>query len=547
MSYQDSQSGSCPITVLRTWRVTDDCGNTTPVVQTITIDDTTPPSVTAPDNYTLEGCDETAITDFAYNETETGSTLAAYLALTGATATDNCNIASVSYQDSQSGSCPITVLRTWRVTDDCGNTTPVVQTITIDDTTPPSVTAPDNYTLEGCDETAITDFAYNETETGSTLAAYLALTGATATDNCNIASVSYQDSQSGSCPITVLRTWRVTDDCGNTTPVVQTITIDDTTPPSVTAPDNYTLEGCDETAITDFAYNETETGSTLAAYLALTGATATDNCNIASVSYQDSQSGSCPITVLRTWRVTDDCGNTTPVVQTITIDDTTPPSVTAPDNYTLEGCDETAITDFAYNETETGSTLAAYLALTGATATDNCNIASVSYQDSQSGSCPITVLRTWRVTDDCGNTTPVVQTITIDDTTPPSVTAPDNYTLEGCDETAITDFAYNETETGSTLAAYLALTGATATDNCNIASVSYQDSQSGSCPITVLRTWRVTDDCGNTTPVVQTITIDDTTPPSVTAPDNYTLEGCDETAITDFAYNETETGSTLAA
>ena len=39
------------------------------------------------------------------------------------------------------------------------------------------------------------------------------------------------------------------------------------------------------------------------------------------------------------------------------------------------------------------------------------------------------------------------------------------------------DFGYNETETTITLAGYLALSGSAATDNCNIATVTYQDSQ----------------------------------------------------------------------
>ncbi len=187
----------------------------------------------------------------------------------------------------------------------------------------------------------------------------------------------------------------------------------------------------------------------------------------------------------------------------------TPPSVTVPDDYTLEGCDVSAIVDFAYTTTETTVTLAAYLALTGAAASDNCNIASVTYQDGQAGSCPIVVTSTWRITDDCSNTTTVNQTINVDDHDPPTVTVPDDYTLEGCDVSAITDFAYTTTETTVTLAAYLALTGAAASDNCNIASVTYQDRQAGSCPIVVTSTWRITDDCSNTTTVQQTINIDD--------------------------------------
>ena len=96
--------------------------------------------------------------------------------------------------------------------------------------------------------------------------------------------------------------------------------------------------------------------------------------------------------------------------------------------------------------------------------------------------------------------TTVTQDIDIDDTTAPTVTAPDDYTIEGCGTGDNSDFAYNETETTITLAGYLALRGAAASDNCNIATVTYQDSQCGSCPIVVTRTWRITDDCGNTPP-----------------------------------------------
>ncbi len=384
VTYSDvSDNNTCPEIITRTWQVEDLAGNTCSANQIITVDDQTPPTVTVPDDYVLEGCDVTAIVDFAYSTTATTVTLAEYNALTGAAASDNCNIASVTYQDSQTGSCPIEVTRIWRITDDCNNTTTVNQSINIDDTTPPTVTVPDDYILEGCDVTAIVDFAYSTTATTVTLAEYIALTGAAASDNCNIASVTYQDSQTSSCPIVVTRIWRITDDCNNTTTVNQSIDIDDTTPPTVTVPDDYILEGCDVTAIVDFAYSTTATTVTLAEYLALTGAAASDNCNIASVTYQDSQTGSCPIVVTRTWRITDDCSNTTTVNQTINIDDTTPPTVTVPDDYILEGCDVSAIVDFAYSTTETTVTLAAYLALTGAAASDNCNIASVTYQDGQ--------------------------------------------------------------------------------------------------------------------------------------------------------------------
>ena len=370
----DVSSGTCPMTITRTYSVTDACGNSIAVVQTITVDDNTPPTATAPAPVTVEcvaavpAADINAITDEA----------------------DNCvgTITVAHVGDVSSGTCPLTITRTYSVTDACGNSIAVVQTITVDDNIPPTATAPAPVTVEcvaavpAADINAITDEA----------------------DNCvgTITVAHVGDVSSGTCPMTITRTYSVTDACGNSIAVVQTITVDDNTPPTATAPAPVTVEcveavpAADINAITDEA----------------------DNCvgTITVAHVGDVSSGTCPMTITRTYSVTDACGNSIAVVQTITVDDNTAPTATAPAPVTVEcveavpAADINAITDEA----------------------DNCvgTITVAHVGDVSSGTCPMTITRTYSVTDACGNSIAVVQTITVDDNTAPTATAPAPVTVE---------------------------------------------------------------------------------------------------------------------
>ncbi|MBD3638289.1 MAG: proprotein convertase P-domain-containing protein, partial [Crocinitomicaceae bacterium] len=123
-----SDGNTCPETITRTYRVTDVCGNFVDVFQTITVDDITPPTGTAPGPVTVEciadvpAADPLLITDEA----------------------DNCGVPTVTHlSDVSNGlTCPETITRTYRITDACGNFIDVTQTITVDDITPPTGTAP---------------------------------------------------------------------------------------------------------------------------------------------------------------------------------------------------------------------------------------------------------------------------------------------------------------------------------------------------------------------------------------------------------------------
>ena len=206
---------SCPETITRTYSVTDSCGNSINVTQNIIVHDTIPPTASnIPD--TLVTCfdlippvDINDVTDEA----------------------DNCGTPTVAFvSDISDGlSCPETITRTYSVTDSCGNSINVTQNIIVHDTIPPTASnIPD--TIVTCfdlippvDINDVTDEA----------------------DNCGTPTVAFvSDVSDGlSCPETITRTYSVTDSCGNSINVTQTIIINDITPPTASDPATTTVPG----------------------------------------------------------------------------------------------------------------------------------------------------------------------------------------------------------------------------------------------------------------------------------------------------------------
>ena len=190
-------------------------------------------------------------------------------------------------------------------------------------------------------------------------------------------------------------------------------------------------------------------------------------------------------TIERTWTAVDDCGNDITKVQTIEVLDVTPPVMTCPPDATLE-CTEEPNPD-----------------LTGeATATDDCGDVTVSYSDiTAQGLCPseYTITRTWTAVDACGNESSCPQVINVLDITPPVVTCAPDVTIE-CDE--------------STLPANTGFT--TATDECGgPVTITYQQATMTNelCLKVILRRWKVTDECNDTSECDQYITVKDTPGP----------------------------------
>ncbi len=455
----------------RTWIATDACGNTNTCIQVITIEDTTPPAITCPASVTIECTDDTS-------PANTGS----------ATAIDNCDGAPIiGFADiTVGGGCPqeYSITRTWTAIDLCGNSSSCIQTILVTDTQGPAITCPGDVTIECTDST-------DPLDTGA----------ATAIDCDPNPNITFADvTVDGACPqlSNIQRTWTATDACGNTTTCVQTIAVDDNTPPTITCP-------ADVSAECSGGSDPGDTGV----------ATATDNCDSApNIDFTDvTVDGACPqgVNITRTWIATDACGNTSTCVQIILLDDIQGPTITCPTDVTIECTDSS-------DPANTGS----------ASATDNCDASPlIEYSDvTLSGNCPLEIVlnRTWIATDGCGNTSTCVQTILIEDSTPPVITCPANVTI-GCADSILPD------DTGIPLVS----------DDCSGAiGISYSDvTIGGNCPqdLVITRTWTAVDECFNSSSCVQIIAVEDNEGPLITCPADASVE-CTESydpAVTGFA------------
>ena len=532
-------SGSCNAagSITRTWTATDVCGNVSTCDQTITIVDTTAPTLTCAADVTIE-CDESTA------PANTGTSVTS----------DACDPAPVLiYADVQvAGSCAANTVmtRTWTSTDECGNTVSCSQIITIVDTTAPVITCPSDVTIE-CDVDTQPDY------TGWPVAL----------DNCYSTNsvLTYSDNSSlGACAPSqdILRTWTATDECGNSSQCVQSIVVVDTTPPTITnCPPNMTIECDTQIPMPDRA-----------------GVQYIDNCsfNIKFVSllnnssvwiedFRDQSNGTSVDTGDTAWVADDPPGPGYIRVVTQTGDKRLR-------GYRLGGVEAVFTTETVdvsgarlavvqvgilqdQGTLEADDYIATYYRLDGGTwvfvdqhnddipaagvehvamlidvsaastievqirmrndATESHRVDFVGiYQDNGGTACPGSpgqFTYTYSVVDDCLNEDTCTQVIDVVDSTPPTVTCPADVTLE-CGAA---------TDTGT-------LGIATATDACatNTLAPTFVDSvAAGTCPQeeVITRTWSISDPCGNVGTCDQTITIQDTTAPSLTCAANITI------------------------
>ncbi|HEX6622764.1 MAG TPA: HYR domain-containing protein, partial [Pyrinomonadaceae bacterium] len=210
-----------------------------------------------------------------------------------------------------------------------------------------------------------------------------------------------------------------------------------------------------------------------------------------------------------TLKVTDSQGNVGEDTVIVNVVDTTGPTFTdTPPPVTLQT---------GAGATSCGVTVSDLdVTLGTATATDSCggNAVTVERLGVPAGNVfPVgeTVV-TYKATDAAGNMAMFQQTVTVEDNTVPTITAPANLTdvSADADVCAATNVNLGTPTTG---------------DNCPLPPDAVTNDAPASFPLgTTTVTWKVTDAAGNMATATQTVTVVDKQKPSVTAPAPVTLQ-----------------------
>ncbi len=299
------------------------------------------------------------------------------------------------------------------------------------------------------------------------------------------------------CEWTVTKTYTVTDACGNiyhtADEALPTMSVSggDRTAPMLTGswPDNITeqnncLANADNSVLKDEAYIQ---------------GLFEDCSGIVTVTFDDDTTGNdCGWTITRTYTVVDGCQNTLTPAPTMSVSgsDQTAPVLTGnwPDNITgqnncLQSADKSGLKDESYIET----------------LYEDCSgIVTVTFDDDTTGNdCEWTITRTYTVMDGCGNALATAPTMSVSggNHRKPSFTVPAAATI--CPNT---DGSYNidPTVTGNV---------SNVSEDCHSEaqlSIDYSDSEPElltNGQLRIIRTWTVTDACGNDSVQTQVIFI----------------------------------------
>jgi len=349
-------------------------------------------------------------------------------------------------------------------TDSLGNTAFATFTITVADSTPPTISLPGNLVVQA----------------NTTGGADVTLPQATATDPVDpnptvTGSLSSGFFPLGTTPVMVT----ATDAAGNTSTGSFTVTVQDTTPPTMTLPSNLVVQA----------------NTTGGATIILPQATATDVADPSPTVTEDQSSGFFPLGVTTVnVTATDASGNSNTGSFTVTVQNTTPPAIALPANLVIEA----------------NTTGGATVTLPAVTAIDIADPNPTVTEDRSSGFFPLGVTTVHvTATDASGNSSNGSFTVTVQNTTPPTIVLPANLVVQA----------------NTTGGALVTLPLATATDVADPNPTVTEDQSSGFFPLGVTSVdVTATDASGNSSTGSFTVTVQDTTPPTLTLPANLVIQ-----------------------
>jgi gliding motility-associated-like protein len=436
------------------WTVTDSSGNTQTCTQFITVKDTLAPIITCPADTTLfvdnNSCTVTGV-DLGLPVIEENCMLA-----------DVMNNALVVYNVG-------TNVVTWTATDVYGNSSACTQTITVLDTIAPTVVCPSDLTNVSADA-------------GSCEATNVDLGTPIVDDNCEIESITNDAPDTFALGTTIV-TWTVTDAGGNVVTCTQSVTVVDSEAPK--------FADCPSDIEVDAAIGSCD------AVVTWIEPTATDNCSSTITQTSSHVSGDVfPVgTTIVTYTATDSSGNESICEFTVTVKDVEKPIIVCPSD-----------TLVAMNS---GLCAATNVILDTPVVSDNCLATLTITNDAPIVFNVGTTAVTWTVTDAGGNTASCTQLVTVKDTTAPTIICPS-------DTTVLTD--ENCSATGVDLGL------PTVIENCTIASIT--NNAPATYPLgTTVVTWTVTDEAGNVSTCMQSVTVQSPIPFVFdNCPDDITVE-----------------------
>ncbi len=489
---------------------TDESGNTTETTFTITVEDTTAPTVDPIEDQTTEV--NTPIKDVTLNgQDNSGQPVTHEVSGLPEGVTYDSETNTITGTPTTVGSYDVTVVST----DESGNTTETTFTITVEDTTAPDVDPVEDQTTEV--NTPIKDVTLNgEDNSGKPVTHEVSGLPEGVTYDSETNTISGTPTTVGSYEVTVV----TTDESGNTTETTFTITVEDTTAPTVDPIEDQTTEV--NTPIEDVTLNgKDNSGKPVTHEVSGLPEGVSFDPETNTITGTPTTVGSYEVTVVST----DESGNTTETTFTITVEDTLPPTVDPVEDQTTEV--NTPIKDITLNgQDNSGKPVTHEVSGLPEGVTYDSETNTISGTPTTVGSYDVTVVST----DESGNKTETTFTITVEDTTAPDVDPVDDQTTEV--NTPIEDVTLNSKDnSGQPVTHEVSGLPEGVTYDSETNTISGTPTTVGSYDVTVV----TTDESGNTTETTFTITVEDTTAPTVDPVEDQTTEV--KTPIEDITLN----------